>query len=76
LPKVFLTNALQFLKRTAGANTNWPSICQFFTKNLPVLTEKYASIVIEVVKNITSDNYESFTVKSIVSTYHNIIIAQ
>lgn len=40
------------------------------------MTEKYASVIIEVVKKLTSDNSECFTVKSIVSIYQNIISAQ
>jgi hypothetical protein len=64
------------LKRTSGGNTNWELICSIFTSKLAILTQKYASLVISIIIELTNNYHQYFTVKSMVSTYQQIIIAQ
>jgi hypothetical protein len=73
---LFLSNGIQFLKRTSGSNTNWELICSIFTSKLAILTQKYASLVISIVIELTNNHQQFFTVKSMLSIYQQIIIAQ
>ena len=73
LPKLFLTNALKFLKKAIIASADWEAACLLFSAQLAPLGLPHVPEAITTIREIVKENYNAFTVKKLANIFKNVI---
>ena len=73
LTRVLIVNILQFLRRTIVNSHDWEPACLLYSENLLKLPEACVSQIITLLKQMLTQNLNSFTIPNLLSVIKNIV---